>query len=406
LRHRLKDFPIHQLTAANRRTVLNDSIKEVFDAKSAEINRGLFDTYFNNYNSAISSVFGDRDDETVQRLRQNVARMAAAKAARVTAYLDRLRADRDGVVREWKEYKPLADRLIKTYNRHQVTEHDAVIHRARTAEQFERFKKDAAIFPNLKWLMTVSAIPRELHLTFVDLVLPIDHPFWVENQPGNLWGCGCDWIQTRDEVSLDIPNGAKPDPGLEGNPAETGEIFTDAHPYLDGTPPHIRDNGPLLAPDDVAYLNRSAEGLDFKLHVNALKEFERENEAYLSAIRAAGYNDVRFLPTQVPLSEPDLRLRYFKQFADSGKNADVLANGDFLELKTVQDSGAKKTRRNIINSIGDASKKADAVIVSLKRPFSERELDQIARQRFKTLPGLKRIIFEQNGTIYDYKRTI
>jgi hypothetical protein len=399
----LKSFPVAQLTAANRRTVIRDSVKEIFDGKSLEINRGLFDIYFNNCNSGVTAVFGDRDDETVQRYRQNVARMAAAKAARVTAGLDRLRADRDGVVRKWKEYRPLADELVKTYSRYQVTEYNAIVNRCRTAEQFERFRKEAHIFPNIKWLLTVSAIPRELHLALVDLVLPIDHPFWVENQPGNLWNCKCDWIQTRDAAAADVPKSVKPDTGLEGNPAGTGEIFTGAHPYLDGTEPHIPDNGLLLAPDSVGYLKRRYEGVDFLVHFNAQKEFESVGEEHISALIGLGFKDFRFLPVVKP-AETDLRKRYFGKYLDSKKSADILdSDGTYIELKTTFNAG-RKTRRNIIANIGDGAKKADAVLMVLKKSFPETALKQIAQSQFALYNNLKRVIFIYENQSFDYTR--
>ena len=57
-------------------------------------------------------------------------------------------------------------------------------------------------------------------------------PFWSENQPGNLWNCKCDWEETDDPVTDGNPTGAHHAKGLEGNPAETGEIFTDQSTYI------------------------------------------------------------------------------------------------------------------------------------------------------------------------------
>jgi len=104
--------------------------------------------------------------------------------------------------------------------------------RCRTAKQFEQFQGEKHLYPNLEWPATRSADPRELHLTFVGTVLPIDDPFWQENQPGNLYNCKCDWQTTDKEVSTTPAKSVKPSIGLEGNPASTGEIFTDKHPYI------------------------------------------------------------------------------------------------------------------------------------------------------------------------------
>jgi len=60
-----------------------------------------------------------------------------------------------------------------------------------------------------------------------------DDPFWNFNAPGTEWNCKCD-IEETDEPLTD--NTAVPQPtiplGLEGNPAQTGEIFTDNASYI------------------------------------------------------------------------------------------------------------------------------------------------------------------------------
>jgi hypothetical protein len=70
----------------------------------------------------------------------------------------------------------------------------------------------------------------------------------------------------------------------------------------------------------------------------------------------------------------------------------------FVELKSVKNSG-RKTRRNIINEIGDAAKKSDVVIL-----ISEKELDfnQIAKTQFKLHPNLQRIVIFFNDKLFDF----
>ena len=88
------------------------------------------------------------------------------------------------------------------------------------------------LFPNIRWLPSRSATPREQHMPFYNRVWAKTDPFWNSNQPGNLWNCKCDWEETDDPVTADNPEGLKPARGLEGNPAETGQIFTDECTYI------------------------------------------------------------------------------------------------------------------------------------------------------------------------------
>lgn len=125
-----------------------------------------------------------------------------------------------------------AERILRTYNRTQATEYNTTISHSRTAKQFEKFES-SNLFPNLRWLPSRSADPRESHMLFWNRVWAKDDPFWNENTPGSLWNCKCDWEETDDPVTEGNPGGNRSARGLKGNPAATGEVFSDDHPYCD-----------------------------------------------------------------------------------------------------------------------------------------------------------------------------
>lgn len=54
--------------------------------------------------------------------------------------------------------------------------------------------------PYLMYRHSGSANPREQHLAWHGLVLPVDHPFWSTHAPQNGWGCNCrlDSVSGRD----------------------------------------------------------------------------------------------------------------------------------------------------------------------------------------------------------------
>lgn len=104
--------------------------------------------------------------------------------------------------------------------------------RARTAHQWEDFQEDTALYPNLRWLPSRSATPREQHRVFWNRVWAKTDQFWKENTPGSLWNCKCDWEETDDPVTDGNPIAKVTAKGLEGNPGITGEIFTDECPYI------------------------------------------------------------------------------------------------------------------------------------------------------------------------------
>ena len=125
-------------------------------------------------------------------------------------------------------------------------EYNTATARARTAKQWNDFNADPIaneLYPNLRWLPSRSANPREEHQAFYWLVLPKTDDFWKQNQPGNLWNCKCDWeetdapIDTKELKADDLAKARKEGGGihangLEGNPAVTGEIFTQGCTYF------------------------------------------------------------------------------------------------------------------------------------------------------------------------------
>lgn len=90
------------------------------------------------------------------------------------------------------------------------------------------------LFPNIKWLPSRSASPREAHIPFYNRIWAKDDPFWQENTPGSLWNCKCSWQQTSEPVTPNNPSSQTPIsmPGLRGNPGITGKIFSDDAPYF------------------------------------------------------------------------------------------------------------------------------------------------------------------------------
>lgn len=127
---------------------------------------------------------------------------------------------------------------LKLFDRWMDAEVNTATARARTAKQFEEFMQpdNVRLFPNLRWIASRSADPRVSHTKFYDRVWAKTDPFWRTNAPGTEWNCKCDIEETDDPVTDNsgVPNHIPPR-GLEGNPAETGQFFTENASYVRGT---------------------------------------------------------------------------------------------------------------------------------------------------------------------------
>ena len=214
-------------------------IADVRDGKAGTVHPELYRAYCENLRKGVSGVlgrdsYGDRYSDMCDQFEANVARFAAYKAFHATQQLERQLADREGVERSPEEFDRMARAVLNTFNRYQAAEYNTAVARARTAKQWADFSQgdNMFLFPNIRWLPSRSANPREQHIPFYNRVWAKNDPFWNSNQPGNLWNCKCDWEETDDPVTGDNPEGIRPARGLEGNPAETGQIFTENSTYF------------------------------------------------------------------------------------------------------------------------------------------------------------------------------
>ena len=91
------------------------------------------------------------------------------------------------------------------------------------------------------YLQNKFAKKNQTHTAFYDKVWAKDDAFWKLNTPGTEWNCKCD-VEETDEPVTDNSQVPVPDPndedykkniqGIEGNPAKTGEIFTNNASYI------------------------------------------------------------------------------------------------------------------------------------------------------------------------------
>ena len=293
--------------------------------------------------------------------------------------------------------------IVNEYNRYQRTEFNTIVARARTAKQFLKFLDEKDVMPNLKWLPTVSVTPRDIHVILVDTVRPIDDPLWQLHQPGNLYGCKCDWENTSEPVT-DSPLGELPKParGLEGNPAVTGEIFTERHSYYDYIREqrrHIPELGVLMQPDKLVYVNRPMpDGGAIKVHYNALDEYDDANRNIAETLYNNGYKNIRMLP-EVHVKEQELRRRYYgERWAKITGCPDAEINGEMVEFKL-------SSKRGLSERVKDAAVKSDIVIIMTRVTLGEDFIMRFLQGRMKNFKHLKEIILiNADGKLYKVPR--
>lgn len=229
------------------------------------VNAGLYRAYADNLAKAVGRVYAEGGPEA-DRFRANLRRFAAYKAFHATQQV-RQRVAESGDIESGKK-------TLHAFNRWQAAEYNTAVARCRTAEQWNRFSQDGSVrlFPNIKWIPSRSVTPRELHMGFWNRVWAKDDPFWNENQPGNLWNCKCDWEETDEPPTDGNPKAAVKHDGLEGNPAKTGEIFTDNASYIRKAPQAVEHEAlKLTRTDNYEWAKEHLKGTEVENEDSGLK---------------------------------------------------------------------------------------------------------------------------------------
>jgi hypothetical protein len=305
-----------------------------------------------------------------QRLQANVTRFAAYKAWNATQQL----AAAQRKAGDEKEFRRQAIIILGAFNRYQAAEYNTATARARTARQWTDFadpRRGGRLYPNLKWMPSASADPREEHRAFWGLVLPKSDPFWQRNQPGNLWNCKCDWEETDESANAEAPDRDIHAAGLDGNPALTGEIFTGEAAYFKAAErQRDRVDHALLDLKGEGFFRQRVGEIPVGVHVLHNPGEIAGNLETLAAF-LNGRNDVKKVDLLPVISPENIARRanfYPEGHAPRGKwqNADALitfADGRqwVADFKTMQGNGGKLRDR-----LKDSYEQADYAIIKIK----------------------------------------
>jgi hypothetical protein len=170
-------------------------------------------------------------------VRHNNEVFSAFRTHRMQNDIARQLLDSKGQLKSYEQFRRDVEPLTGKYcDQWLNTEYNTAVIRAHRAADWKHFETEKDVYPNLRWMPTTSAEPDPVHMKFWSsrLTLPVDDPFWDHHHPGERWGCKCTCEQTDEPVNdlgvhEDIPDTASK--GLHGNPGQTGQLFSEDHPY-------------------------------------------------------------------------------------------------------------------------------------------------------------------------------
>lgn len=194
----------------------------------------LFNGITETLNTAVSDDFMSEYPDLCETIRHNNEVFSAFKVHDECSRMAKLLLDGDGNLKGFEQWARDAEPIASHHNKVWLrTEYDQAIRRAQQARDWKQYEAEADVLPNLRWVPSTAAQPGADHMIFWDIVRPIDDPFWSQHRPGDRWGCQCS-LEANDDPVTDIPDGIgrdNPAPGLDGNPAVTGHLFSETHPY-------------------------------------------------------------------------------------------------------------------------------------------------------------------------------
>lgn len=225
-----------QISESTLRKALANIYKKKFNVRT-EIESYLYAAVRDVFNQATDEAFlsSDHDKDFQQQLRHSNEVFSAFKVHRAQNDMAARLLDSDGVLKpfnQWlKDVLPIASHQCGAWLK---TEYDTAVIRAHQAADWQQFRRESDVLPNLKWMPSTSLHPCREHRRYWGIIRPINDKFWNEHRPGDRWNCKCS-LSSTDESVTPVPANddvSKPQPGLSDNPGITGKTFSDDHPYF------------------------------------------------------------------------------------------------------------------------------------------------------------------------------
>jgi hypothetical protein len=259
--------------------------------------------------------FGQKNEAFIDQFRFNAAVFAAFKNHKQTDEIVSLLTDEQGSLLSFAKFKKAALQVSKDYNENWLrTEYNTAVASARQATNWRKYQETKHLYPNLEYIRTRSAEPRNVHLEWVGTVRRIEDKWWNTHYPPSAWNCKCSVKQT-DKPITDLPEETDDvNPVFANNPGKSAEfVKLSQTSYVKGMCPYLencaRKNGSpknqKLAdgdPDNQAkqahhpYMAACENCMFAKTYIKEIKRIE-DNAAMYERLKAdPNYEDVEFNP--------------------------------------------------------------------------------------------------------------
>ena len=192
----------------------------------ADLNRDLVLKYYSGLNKATKNGWGAGyyTNDLTRDFRENLLKFSGAKSYSLITKIQELKFD--GIDKQ--DFTEQAKKLINLHNETwQWTEEKFAANSASSARDFQAYRQDADLYPNLKYRTMGDAEVRPEHAANEGVIKPINQ--WTKIPPLD-YGCRC-WL----EQTFENPNNrdiSVYNDTIANNPAVAGELFTKNNGYF------------------------------------------------------------------------------------------------------------------------------------------------------------------------------
>jgi SPP1 gp7 family putative phage head morphogenesis protein len=237
-----EELPIVQL-GINLDSIIERVIKDIYNEKisrgelSADLWKLNADALLEGVDTAFAADTTTAAAQLQQQLRQNIMVFSAFKNHANMTDIFNLLLDNSGVKRLWADFKKEALQISKNYNEAWLqTEYQTAVGTARMASRWQHIKEDFGEDVMLRFETVGDDKVRDAHKILDGVTKPLTDSFWKTFYPPVGWNCRCDAVAVPGEAEIDMkraPSEKEVPLEFRNNAGETGEVFSDEHPYFD-----------------------------------------------------------------------------------------------------------------------------------------------------------------------------
>ena len=334
---------------------------------------------------------GNISPEVIQ-MQRNLYKFSGAKSTVVLQEINQILQKQ----MPWKQFRDEVLKLNPKYNKNYLqAEWQTANQSAKHARDWEYYKSNASLYPNLAYRTQGDERVRDAHVLLNGVVAAIGSEFWKSHYPPNGWRCRCYVVQTAETATNEdkIPKLNDKDFPEEFriNTGESGQVFSEedlkqskAHPYF------------ALTNND-----------DWKKSFELSKLSAPSNTVFNTGntLKVSPYADERDLKENIDDAKTIVKEAKVNVEIRAHLDSTLLLghkNPEYIIDDTIADRKAPTTDKlkNLRNIYKSATKQeCESLVLNLSKTVLKlKDVEAEVQKKFKTFPNIKTVyIIDKNG---------